>query len=94
MQAPAMMQQGSQQGYHSGPQMYGGSPYQQRSGYGGGHTPYGTSPHQPHAMNQRAMSSGYMQKAMPQMIANNGAAGTGPQQPNNFNQMPLSEEGK
>lgn len=97
MQAPAMMHQGSQQGFHAAPQMYSGSPYggqQQRPSYGGGgHTPYGTSPHQPHAMNQRAMSSGYMQKAMPQMNTN-GAPGNGPQQSNNVNQVPLAEETK
>lgn len=102
--APVMMQQNSQQGHlghqqliysspgHSGG-MYGQQPPMGR-GYGGNHTPYGTSPHQPHHLNQRAMSSGYPQKNISQMTANNGPPANAPQQPAAFSQMPVSDDGK
>ncbi|KAK5937942.1 poly(A)-binding protein binding protein [Knufia obscura] len=105
MQAPMMMQQHSQQGYtgnppmmYSGnhPAMYGQQPQMGR-GYGG-QTPYGSSPHQPHQMNQRAMSSGYMKGGMPQMggnmNVNGGPPANAPQQPAAYGQMGLAEEGK
>lgn len=73
--APMMMHQGSQQGHHNGPHLYGmpgqstqmgygqyGQPQAMRGGYAGQHTPYGTSPGQQYhypPQPQRAMSSGY-----------------------------------
>jgi len=105
MQAPLMMQQHSQQGFHGNPQMmysgnhpavYGQQPQMGR-GYGG-QTPYGTSPHQSYQMNHRAMSSGYMKGGMPQMggnmNVNGGPPANAPQQPAAYGQMGLAEEGK
>lgn len=102
--APVMMHQNSQQAHLGHQQMmysatgHNGAMYGQQHtigrGYGGNHTPYGTSPHQPLHLNQRAMSSSYTQKGMPQMTANSGPPANAPQQPAAFGQMPISDDGK
>lgn len=99
--APVMMHQHSQQGHQSNPQgMYGtpghmyGQQQQMRGGYAGSHTPYGTSPHQPHHMGQRAMSSGYGGKGLPQMVMNGGPPANAPQQPAAYGQSGGGEDTK
>lgn len=99
--APVMMHQHSQQGHQANPQaMYGTSGHmygqqgQMRGGYAGNHTPFGTSPHQPHHMGQRAMSSGYGGKGMPQMVMNGGPPANAPQQPAAYGQSGAGEEAK
>lgn len=100
--APVMMHQHSQQGHQSGQQgmygtpghMYGQQQQQMRGGYAGSHTPYGTSPHQTHHMGQRAMSSGYGGKGMPQMVMNGGPPANAPQQPAAYGQSAAGEESK
>lgn len=99
--APVMMHQHSQQGHQAGQQgMYGtpghmyGQQQQMRGGYGGNHTPYGTSPHQSHHMGQRAMSSGYGSKGMPQMAMNGGPPANAPQQPAAYGQSGGGDDGK
>ncbi|EXJ82059.1 hypothetical protein A1O1_08128 [Capronia coronata CBS 617.96] len=100
--APMMMQQGSQQGHPSAPNMMfsmsnqGGPivyPQQQmampRGGYGGGHQ-YGSTPHQGYAMQHRAISGGYgqmPQKMHPAMQQNHGSVVNGPAQGPAFGQM-------